>query len=229
MAIFKSAGLATDLSGSIAGLTFSHNRGGMYIRNRSIPTNPNSSKQQNIRTILSEQSAAWRATSPSQKGAWNSWAKQNPITNAIGAQITLTGHQAFVQLNHRIVQSADTALTVPGITDAPAGLLTLSAVASVATQTCTLTFTATPIAATERLWIYAAVVDSPGITNVKNFYRLVAISAKTQATALNVGDEITAIFGPFVLYQQVHLKIHVYESTSGLLSQPKTYLETVGA
>lgn len=229
MAIFKSAGLATDISGSIAGVTFSHNRGGMYCRNRSIPTNPNSAKQQAIRTILAQQSAAWRSTSPSQRGAWDSWAKQNPITNAIGAQITLTGHQAYVQLNHRILQATDTAITVPGIADAPSALLTLSAVASVATQTCAISYTATPLAASERLWIDAAVVASPGIKNVNNYYRKVLISAKAQATGLNIGDEITNIFGPFVLYQQVHLRIAVYESTSGLLSQPLTYLETVGA
>ena len=37
--LFKSAAF-TQASGSVGGLTFAHNRGGMYTRARSIPVNP---------------------------------------------------------------------------------------------------------------------------------------------------------------------------------------------
>jgi hypothetical protein len=229
MAIFKPGIAVATVSGSVGGTTFSHNRGGAYMRNRSIPTNPSTSKQVNIRTILAQQSALWRGCSPSQKAAWISYAAQNPITNALGDKSTLSGHMAYVQIRHRQVQSGDTASTIPAITAAPTGLLTFTAAASVATQACALSFTATPLGANERLWVFAAVCNSAGITHIKNYQRLIVISAKAQVTGLNVGDEITNIFGPFVLYQQIHFRVHVYDATSGLLSQPFPYLETVGA
>jgi hypothetical protein len=229
MALFKPGIAVAAVSGSIGGTVFSHNRGGMYIRNRSIPTNPQTEKQIAIRTILSQQSALWRSASPSQQAAWTSWAAQHPVTNALGEKTTLSGQMAFVQLRHRLVQAGDTVIAVPGISTAPSALLTLTAVASVATQACAISYTATPIGANERLWIMGCVVDSAGITNVNNLYRLIAISAKNQATGLNIGDEITTIFGPFVLYQNIHLRISVFDSASGLLSQPKPYLEVVGA
>ncbi|KKM06452.1 hypothetical protein LCGC14_1743870, partial [marine sediment metagenome] len=46
--LFKS-GLITQGSGSIGGLTASHNRGGMYFRARTIPTNPATSFQTVVR------------------------------------------------------------------------------------------------------------------------------------------------------------------------------------
>ena len=41
MAIMKTT-IVGPLSGSFGGLTASHNRGGQYLRQRSTPTNPNS-------------------------------------------------------------------------------------------------------------------------------------------------------------------------------------------
>ena len=43
----------TDASGSLSGVTYSHNRGGAYTRNRSIPVNPNTVQQQAVRNAFS--------------------------------------------------------------------------------------------------------------------------------------------------------------------------------
>src|SRR5438309_10637939 len=70
-----------QMSGSIADNTFSHNKGGQYVRQRRVPTNPNSVKQQAARTILATLSAAWRTLSATNQQAWNNWAVVNPVTD----------------------------------------------------------------------------------------------------------------------------------------------------
>jgi len=50
---FKSP-ILSQASGSIAGITFSHNRGGMYVRARAVPTNPGSPQQHRSEEHTSE-------------------------------------------------------------------------------------------------------------------------------------------------------------------------------
>jgi len=226
MAIFKPGALATDISGSIGGTTFSHNRGGMYVRNRSIPTNPKTDYQTNIREILAELSAQWRGLA--NKNAWTSWAQQNPVTNAIGAQITLTGHQAYVQLNSRIRQAGDSVITSPPIIAAPVALLTLSATTTTALGYATLTFTTTPLAATERLWIYVTLINSQGIVNVQNYLKMLQVSAKAESSPF-LSTMLSSRVGSPVVGQVLHTRVSVYNSLSGLLSSPRATSFVVAA
>ena len=53
--------LATAVSGSIGGITGSHNRGGMYLRSRVIPVNPQTVDQLAARNRLATQSSGWGA------------------------------------------------------------------------------------------------------------------------------------------------------------------------
>lgn len=227
MALFKPGPTISAASGSAGGVVFSHNRGGMYFRNRSIPTNPQTSYQNSIRQILSELSAQWGAVA--DKAAWQTWAQTNPVTNALGEAVTLTGHQAYIQLNSRIRQSGDTVITLPPVAVAPPALLTLSVVADVANTYCTLTFTGSPLAAADRLWSWACAVDNAGITNVNNRYRLIDISAKAQPTALELSVELSTRFGARILGQRIFIKCAVFDSVTGLLSAPKSAFTTVVA
>jgi hypothetical protein len=95
--LYKSTLLA-EASGSVDGLVFSHNRGGRYVRRRQIPTNPNSSAQQNIRALFSDAMARWRdVLTAAQRAAWKLYADNTPIVNALGDTIYLTGPQHFVR------------------------------------------------------------------------------------------------------------------------------------
>jgi hypothetical protein len=84
MAIFKGT-IAGSISGSIAGVTFSHNKGGGYIRARSIPTNPNSPQQQQVRGFLSQLSNLWVTwLTPAQRAGWEDYAANVTVINALG-------------------------------------------------------------------------------------------------------------------------------------------------
>lgn len=84
-------------SGSSAGNTFSHNNGGLYIRARATPTNPNSTKQQAQRAALGAANAGWAALTDAQRTLWNDYAAATSWTDKLGQSITVTGHQAYVR------------------------------------------------------------------------------------------------------------------------------------
>lgn len=99
MAIFQSQVL-TAASGSIGGQTYSHNKGGMYIRSRAVPTNPNSLSQQAVRASLAAIANLWNnSLSPAQRTAWNAYAAQVTVANALGSAIQLSGINHFIRSN----------------------------------------------------------------------------------------------------------------------------------
>lgn len=94
----------TAVSGSVGGLTYSHNAGGMYSRSRATPTNPNTSAQQAARAAMSAASAQWAAFTDANRELWNDYAAATSWTDTLGQSIQVTGFQAFCRwatLRHR--------------------------------------------------------------------------------------------------------------------------------
>jgi hypothetical protein len=220
MAKFKPGPVVAAVSGSIGGTVFSHNRGGAYMRLRSIPANPQTIYQQNIRSFLALLSQNWRSLSQEGQAAWANWATQNPITDALGESVTLSGHQAFIKLNHRLLQAGDSIITVPPIVTSPVPLLTLSAAADESDSSLELTFTTTPLPAAVRLMVWAASTNSQGIHFVANRYRLINISAKAATTGLDVGAAAETRLGDLIENQKIHIMCATLDSTTGLASTP---------
>lgn len=94
----KSA-LITQASGSIGGLTASRNKGGMYFRSRSIPTNPSSERQQIVRGLMTTLSSAWNALTEAQRDGWNLYGSETPVIDRLGDAIQLSGQQHFIRSN----------------------------------------------------------------------------------------------------------------------------------
>jgi len=96
---FKSE-IVTQASGSIGGTTYSHNRGGMYRRARSVPTNPNTTKQQAVRSIFSGLVSAWLNTlTQANRDTWKTYADNTPRMDSLGNELILTGQQMYVGAN----------------------------------------------------------------------------------------------------------------------------------
>lgn len=123
-------------SGRTGGLVHSHNRGGPYNRSASIPTNPNTTRQSNVRANLSNLSNNWYVgLTQAQRDAWDQYAANNPVTNRLGMSIFLTGQNYYIRCNSpRLNAGLDT------LDDAPTTVLDaevpafLTATASAATQ-----------------------------------------------------------------------------------------------
>lgn len=92
--------LLSTASGSVAGLTFSHNSGGQYIRRRVVPINPNTDAQGNARNNLADCVSTWtNILDLAQRLAWKSYADSTPVTDKLGMPIILSGQQMFIKMN----------------------------------------------------------------------------------------------------------------------------------
>lgn len=99
MALIKSTILA-QISGSINGTTFAHNRGGAYARNRSLPINPGTDRQDQVRTSLASLANAWRDTlTEPERALWRAYGGATQVVNRVGDTVTLTGIAAFQRVN----------------------------------------------------------------------------------------------------------------------------------
>lgn len=103
---FKSQ-LLQQASGSVGGLVYSHNRGGMYTRQRSIPVNPNTIRQQEVRAALTALVQAWDTIlTQVQRDAWDLYGDNTPVLNTLGDPIILTGQQQYIRSNTPRIQAA---------------------------------------------------------------------------------------------------------------------------
>lgn len=218
MAKFLPGPVIAAASGSIGGTVFSHNKGGMYMRNRSIPTISTTEDALNAKARLSNRAQAWGGLTAAQRLAWEEWAAQNPIIDTLGQSRILSGIAAYVQLNTIIEMSGESVIASPPITAPPSPLTSLSATTDIGAGTFQLTFTPTPLAADDMLVSWVAVLNSPGINYVQNYLRLVDFSAKAQATGLDIQTEIEARLGALVVGQIVHFHCQVLDSATGLRS-----------
>jgi hypothetical protein len=152
--------------------------------------------------------------------SWQTWAATNPVTNRLGKQITLSPIAAFNSLNTRLLHAGASTILTPPIAGAPDPLLTLTQSCDIGAGTFDLTFTATPLGATEELWIQCVVVDSAAIVHVENLLRLIGQSAAAQASPFDHQSLVEARFGTVVVGQSIHVKVSVFDNATGLLSAP---------
>ncbi len=112
--LIKSA-LMTQFSGSIGGLTGSHNRGGQYLRARTIPTNPGTPQQNAVRQFVADLVNLWQSTlTADQREAWNTYALNTAFINRLGDQTFLSGLNQYVRSNVPRLQAS-----LPRIDDGP--------------------------------------------------------------------------------------------------------------
>jgi len=129
-------------SGRIGGIVWSTGKGGAYIRAASIPVNPSSNRQQEVRAHMSSLSTQWGIDlTQDQRDAWSAWAAERGRTNRLGAVIYLSGQQAYVSSNAPRLQAGLDQVDDPpaSIYDAPA-LSGFSVEASAASGDVTITW-----------------------------------------------------------------------------------------
>lgn len=190
MALYKSA-ILTTASGSVKGLTFSKNRGGQYIKGRSSPTNPNTTQQQTVRTILADLSNLWVNTlSQADRNKWADYAANVPVINRLGDSINLSGLNMYVRSNSpRLQAGLDRVDTAPVIFDL-GSFTPVTTSASAATDLVGVTFDDTDEWANEdggAMLLYTARPQNPTINFFKGPY---------QFTAAILGDAVTPPASP---------------------------------
>ena len=191
-------GVFTAISGSLGGITAAHNRGGQYLRARTVPTDPSSARQGLVRAVMSNLVSDWEELDPAQREAWAEFASQVDVVNALGDTTKLSGQNWFIKANAARSQARlsglaaaaglaaiDAAPTVFNSGAAPATLETFEFSGS-ELQVSGALGAAAPIAGVALLYVGRPI--NSGRSFYKGPYQLAAAGAVTQAaTSYSLG------------------------------------------
>lgn len=187
-----------EIRGSIAGSTFSRNRGGAYNRNRITPINPQSIDQIAARARVAQLSKRWGTVlTQLERDAWVGFADLNPIVDVLGQALILTGIQAYIQLNARLLAGNAPVIDAPPLNQEVPQVTIISTEfdIGITTPNYEVIFTITQPDVGNLLQIFSTPQLSPGISFVKNRTRLIAPSRLTSPSPIDVKAEWNAKFG----------------------------------
>jgi len=210
-----------QFSGSMGNLTYSHNKGGQYIRARRIPTNPNSSRQQATRSVLGTYASAWSGLSAANRASWNSYAATHTVKDALGQDVYISGINWFIKCNSILLDAGQTPVTTPPAGVAPASLAGF-AVTFTDADTISVAFS-TVFAAGEFLQIWQTMPSTVGRSQNFNQARLVGYTTDDPTTPVSIDLPYPPASG-----QQVRFFCAVC-SAEGLLSAKVVDTETYTA
>lgn len=167
--------ILTAASGSIGGMTASHNKGGLYFRARTIPTNPNTPQQQAIRGHMAYLATYWRSTlTEAQRETWTFVAENVGIIDALGQSRFLTGLAYFCRANTPRLQGGLALIDEPVGDVGIAQLSDLTFTVSAASQEVSVAFSNTDAwakAVGGALLVLASQGYNPSVTYHKGPYR----------------------------------------------------------
>lgn len=167
--------LVTKASGSIGGMTGSHNRGGMYLRARTTPSNPSSPAQQAVRANLGGLVALWTQTlTTPQRDAWNAYALANPIVDSLGASRNIGGLGWYIRSNGARIQAGITRVDAAPVINGPVALTPPTIASITPPTTATIAFNNADAWATTvggALLIYVGRPQSATINSFKGPFR----------------------------------------------------------
>ena len=114
--------IGAQLSGSMGGVTASHNLGGPFFRTRAIPVNPGSPEQGLVRQILGNLAALWTNTlTAAQRDGWADYAGNVTLLDVLGESINVTPLNMYIRSNSPRIQNGlprvDTAPTIFNLGD----------------------------------------------------------------------------------------------------------------
>lgn len=214
--------LLAAASGSVGGCTFSRNRSGAYVRNRSVPVNPASGAQNTVRSALATLVARWTGTlTTAQRSGWETWAANTPQTDALGNPINITGQNAYVMMNTLRIQTGLAVIDTAPIIFANAVLTPPALVSATAsTDALSISFTNTDVWATAvggKLVVFVGRPQNPSKLFFDGPYRFTgfvngAVSPPTSP------QTITSVFD-FAAGQRIHLRFRALNA-DGRISTP---------
>ncbi len=197
------SGIATQWSGSMGGLTGSHNQGGMYLRARSVPINPSTIFQQAVRNAMLTLAGRFQTVlNAVQRDAWKTYSTNVPITDRLGEPRPIGAMGQYqrsnvirIQAGLTVVDDAPTVFSLPTFTPP-----TITAIPVTPTDIA-VTFDAADAWAVETggaMVIYASRPAAASINFFKGPYRLASAILGDLTTPPTSPTSVVAQFGAAV-------------------------------
>ena len=206
-----------DARGSVNGTVYSRGIGGLYMKNRVSPLNPQSSKQSAVRAQLATLAAAWRSLSDGQRKSFAAQVDNYPATNRLGETYTPSGYQLYMTLNSNLAAAGQSAIDTPiapvGFSPALFDALNLVLTAgAISTGTVDMD---DPQGSNETILIEMTGALSAGVSSPSSgLFRRVLVDA-TETDEFDIGAAYTAIFGVPPVGSRVFARVVKINSLSG--------------
>jgi len=210
--IFKSP-VYSQASGSIAGIVYSRNAGGMYTRARAMPTNPNTDAQQAVRSAMAALVDQWsNVLTNTQRENWNTYAFNTPTLNRIGEPTHKTGQNMFIRGNiPRIQAGLPIAVAAPTTFDIGEFTPVVGITGTSGTNQLSIPFTVADEWANEddsALLVYQSRPQNATRTFGKGPFQLVTIIAGDATTPPTSPKTATSLF-PLAFGQKLFFQLRV--------------------
>jgi len=200
--------LGDPRSGSYQGMTASRNRFGQYMRTRASPVQPRTPAQLNQRARMTTNAAAWRGLTDAQRAGWADLGSNISRTDSLGSAYTFNGFMCFCSVNNNKLDAGDAALTDAPAIVTPGDLI--SATVTLTAASFSIAYTATPLAAGVKLFVFASPQRSAGV-KFNGDYRLLAVSAAAAASPFVALASYTAKFGVPVVGTRIFISLQTYQ------------------
>lgn len=158
---------------------------------------------------MTTNATAWRALTDAQRAGWLSLGLLMTRTDSLGQTYDLNGFLAYCSVNNNRLDAGDAAVSDAPAIVTPADLLT--ATITLTAAAFSVAYTATPLAAGNRLFIFCSPQRSAG-AKFNGDYRLIAVTAAAAASPANILAAYTAKFGVPVVGNRIFLNLETYAS-----------------
>lgn len=218
---FKSLILA-QASGSTGGLTYSRNKGGMYIRSRSLVVTPKTPQQVAAQNAIKTLTARWQGLTTLQRTGWKDYAVNVPILNALGESRVIPELSWYIKCNSIRLQAIGASAIVDAApTTYSLAVLTTPTFTATATAAISLAYTNTDawaITTGGYLFVQVSRPLSPTIVFPKANFRYTDKVSGLTATPPTSPAAITSPF-PFIAGNQIMIRVQASNS-DGRISAP---------
>lgn len=219
MALIKLTAIVDNISGKLNGTVFSRNKGGQYMRSKSMPSNPRTSFQNAVRARFGAIAQLWGSLTEAQRDAWRAMASEFPYRNRLGDTKILSGFALHQKLNTNLAIIGQSFVSNPPEPVSPPAVVSLSATAN---EDGNLLRINAELAQGVLATAYSAVVMATpplrnGVSNFSNQLREIAVVDNLSSPAL-VGDEYAARFGALQEGQKIGVAVYTIAEGSGVAS-----------
>lgn len=207
--------IVTDGRGKLGGHVMSKNRAGNYVRTKVTPSNPNTSFQSSVRSILTQFSQAWRGLTQAQRDSWNGAVDSYQGSDIFGDIKSPSGINLYIKLNSNLAEVSASSIALPPLPESVAAVTLGTSTAAAGTPAFSLVFGTSPVPASTVFIVRATAQVSPGKKFVKNLYRNVAFLAAAETTPYDLLAEYVARFGSLVAGQKIGIELVAVNTTTG--------------
>jgi len=156
---------------------------------------------------MTTNAAGWRALTDAQRAGWKSLGLQMTRSDSLGQTYNLNGFLAYCSVNNNNLDAGNAIVSDAPALTTPADLITVTITLTAAAFS--IAYTATPLAAGNRLFIFASPQRSGGRAFNGDF-RLIAVTAAAAASPANILAAYTAKFGVPVVGNRIFLTLETY-------------------